>query len=263
VFSLINELQQRRIIVRLSTEWAIKYKMENSRGPDAAKALTNNPIEGLAFFLENSFARAGGEQAGYGNIAKKALYLMAKNGGYISLMEKTEAANLLWDEFREICHNQGIGENKKLNELVVKGLAKLAQESSDFNPFKELSNKLPSDTIDAFLLLRSIHGIGDKIAAFILRDIVSIQNIEDKIKNEDLILVQPIDRWVNGIAQYIWGYLPDRTPNWLVASKIISQCQKYGCRPTSFNQGAWKYGSSQIVDTNRITAYMAKDPQWK
>ncbi len=261
---MLDEGLRGKVVIKLSTEWSLKYKQEHNRGPEAAKDLLNDPVKGLAFFLENSFARAGGEQAGYGIIASKALYsCIIDESSYEALMKQDNACDLVWKSFVLICNEKGFKKNDKLNEPVVKGLVKLAQKSSYLNPFKELSSKIPENMIEAFFLLRNIYGIGDKIASFNLRDVVSIMNMENKIKPQDQILIQPVDRWVNGIAGYIWGYLPERTPYWLVAYKIISECEKYGCLPTSFNQGAWKYGSSVIVDTKRITEVMSKDPQLK
>lgn len=250
-----------KTVFTLSTDWASRYKKEHNRGPEQANYLLDDPIKGLSFLLENAFARAGGEQAGYGKIACDALSLSIEAcGDYQRLISFPNAKNQVWDNFERLCNKKGIGLNRNLNEQVVKGLVKLAQESLHLNPFEELSVKVPKNTIEAFSILRNIHGIGDKVASFILRDIVSIMNLEKGIRPQDQILLQPIDRWVNGIATFIWD-IPDRTPDWLIALRIISECQKYDCLPTSFNQGAWKYGSSVIKDTIRINLVMGNGLQ--
>lgn len=246
---------ERKIIEILSEEWAKQYQNEYRKGPSARRKLLSDPLEGLKFLLENAFARAGGEQAGYGTIAVKALERAIRtHGTYVKFMRLNNPGDIVWSEFKQICEKRGYGINRRLNEGVVKGLVKLAKiaKSLNFNPFKYLASKIESDTLSAFLILRNIRGIGDKIASFILRDMVTILDIEEKIDSQYQILLQPIDRWVHGIAIYLWSDLRGRAPSWAIALKIVTKCKEYGRSPARFNQGAWMYGSAVIKNTKKI-----------
>jgi hypothetical protein len=245
----------KKVVITLSSEWAQKYQREHKRGPDIADQLLNSPQDGLKFLLKNGFARAGAEweKRGYGSLAVQALEESIKNHeSYDKLLQLDNAPEIVWEHFTQICKQNRIGENQKLNLGVVNGLVKLAQNSVNHNPFKQLGTIIIQNPVDAYLLLRKIPGIGDKIAAFILRDIVTILDVEDRIAPEYRILLQPIDRWVDGIAKCLWIELGNRAPPWLVALKIIVKCKEYKCSPVRFNQGAWKYGSSKIINTKKI-----------
>jgi hypothetical protein len=107
------------------------------------------------------------------------------------------------------------------------------------------------------MLVRNIVGIGDKVASFIMRDIVTILNLEERIVSGHQILLQPVDRWIHGISSYVWNNLGERAPTWLIALTVVTKCREYGFSPARFNQGAWMYGSSIIVDTEKIPQGMS------
>lgn len=250
----LNEEKVKNIIKTLSEDWAQKYQSENNRGPSAARVFLTNPRAGLSFILANGFARAGGEQAGYGSFAVQALEDVEKiQGSYEKFVQLGNAPEVVWSRFVQLCNQKGIGINQKNNEGVVKGSVKLAQKSIHHNPFEHIGINVVSNTVDTFLLLRNIPGIGDKIASFITRDIVTILDVENKIEPQNQVLIQPIDRWIKGFAGLFWEELKGRAPSWLVSLKIVAKCREYGCSAARFNQGAWMYGSSVIEDTNRIS----------
>lgn len=250
----LNEEKVKSIVKKLSEGWAQKYQSENGRGPNAAKGLLTNPRAGLSFILANGFARAGGEQAGYGAFAVQALLEVEKtHESYGNFVQLDNAPEIVWNKFVQLCNQKGIGINQKNNEGVVKGSVKLAQKSVHHNPFEHLGLNVVSNTVDAFLLLRNISGIGDKIASFITRDIVTILDVENKIAPQNQILIQPIDRWIKGFAGLFWEELKGRSPPWLVSLQIVAKCTEYGCSAARFNQGAWMFGSSVIEDTNQIS----------
>jgi hypothetical protein len=250
---MFDEETREKIVKIFCMEWAERYQQKHNRGPAAAKLLLNDPRAGLKFVLANGFARAGGEQAGYGDIASQALDdSIVANSDYDKFMRLNNAPEIVWNSFVQICNEKQVGINAKINEGVVKGLVKLAQNSVSLNPFEHLGLKVVEDTIGTFMLLRNILGIGDKVASFITRDIVTILSLEERIVSGHLILLQPVDRWIYGISSYIWNTPGERIPTWLVALIAVTKCREYGLSPARFNQGAWMYGSSIIVDTEKI-----------
>jgi hypothetical protein len=210
----LNEEKVLHIVKSLSETWAQKYQSEHERRPSAAKGLLTNPQAGLSFILANSFARAGGEQAGYGSFAVQALIEVEKvQGSYEKFIQLPNAPEVLWENFIQLCTQKRVGINRKNNEGVVKGTVRLAQGSIHYNPFEYLGLNVVSNTVDTFLLLRNIPGIGDKIASFITRDVVTILDVENKISPENQVLIQPIDRWIKGFACLFWEELKGRAPS--------------------------------------------------
>ena len=141
---------ERKITKILSEEWAKRYQNKHGRGPAAREKLLSDPLEGLKFILENAFARAGGEQAGYGTIAVEALERAVEaHGTYVKFMQLSNPEDIVWNEFKRICVKRGYGINRRLNEGVVKGLIKLTKtaKSLSFNPFKYLASKIESDAL--------------------------------------------------------------------------------------------------------------------
>ena len=83
--------------------------------------------------------------------------------------------------------------------------------------------------------------VGKKIAAFYLRDIVSVFNLENNIQNEDFIYLQPIDTWLRKIAKKI-NIVPQDANDRNIINMIVEQCNNENVSPILFNQGAWYLG---------------------
>ncbi|MGB9694262.1 MAG: hypothetical protein ACPLYF_05400 [Fervidobacterium sp.] len=249
--------EQRYIMDLFAGKWAEYYQKEHHRTPERLPLLLENAQSGLEFFLHNGFARAGGEQAGYANIAVKALRNCVSSAGtYQAFIEKDNAPEIVWAEFERICEKQGKGVNKRVNEGVIKGLTKLSKESfqCNYNPLGYIINKIESSMTDAFLTLRSIKGIGDKIASFLLRDIVCMLNAEMKIPQKHKIFLQPIDRWIKETAICLWKDINERTPNWVIAQRIVDKCGEFEISGVRFNQGAWQYCVTEVKDVKNLHA---------
>lgn len=67
-------VDKKYVLKLFAGEWGDKYQKEYNRTPQEVSSLLGDARKGLEYFLRNGFARAGeGEQAGYGDIAVKAL----------------------------------------------------------------------------------------------------------------------------------------------------------------------------------------------
>ena len=240
----------------LAGEWASIYQREHTRSPRVAPSLLQNPIKGLEYFLRDGFARAGGEQAGYGRIAVDALHQCVSSfEKFEAFIIRNDAPELVWTEFENFCMKQGKGVNRRVNEGVVKGLVRLVRESGDYNYnlFHYIGKKVQSSMTDAFIILRNVKGIGDKIAAFLLRDIVCILDLEETVPLEHRIFLQPVDRWVEETAICLWADLKTgRVPSWGIAMRIVDKCNEFGISGVRFNQGAWKFGTSKVMDVRNL-----------
>lgn len=258
---MVSQSRQERIMKLLAGEWASIYQKEHNRNPRIAPSLVRNPQKGLEYFLQDGFARAGGEQAGYGGIAVDALRrCISTVRDYEAFITDTNAPELAWTEFENICLSQGKGVNKRVNEGVVKGLVRLAQESKDYgyNPFRYIGKKVERSMTDAFIALTNIKGIADKIAPFLLRDLVCILDREEKIPLEHRILLQPVDRWVKQTAICLWADLGTRVSSWGIAMRIVDKCNEFGISGIRFNQGAWKYGTLKVKDVKNLCSKLGE-----
>lgn len=86
-----------------------------------------------------------------------------------------------------------------------------------------------------------IFQVGDKIASFYLRDVVSLFQLESDIIYECLFCLQPVDVWVRKLAKKT-GIVSNSATDEQIQEAIIQLCQKQDCSPLLFNQGAWYLG---------------------
>ncbi|MEM2080422.1 MAG: hypothetical protein QXI02_06890 [Candidatus Caldarchaeum sp.] len=258
---------EKKIIAELAGRWADKYQDDHLRKREFFKEiLMNNPLKGCGYFLHHSFARAGAERARYGEKAANALENVSKQKGYPNLMKRRDASEIVWNEFEALCKADNKEPYSDMNRGVIEGIISLVQQSEDFNPFKHLSNMLPDKVLDAYTEIMKIKGIGKKIAAMLLRDMVTILGIDDKsLPLHNQVFLQPIDRWVKEISLVVFfdGWKPTDVKkvtkhDWLIASVIVERCLNHGYSPSRFNQGAWKYGSSEIKNVNKTPDYIQK-----
>lgn len=251
----MSQNYQRKVIRILAGKWASDYQ-GYQKSPKIAPLFIQNPKKGLEYFLRDSFARAGGEQAGYGEIAVDALnQCISTIEKFEDIIKKNDAPELVWNRFKDICSSQSKGVNKRVNEGVVKGLIRLTKGSKnyDYNLFRYIGEMARDSMTDAFIKLRNIKGIGDKIAPFLLRDLVCILDFEEKIPLHHRIFLQPIDRWVEETAICLWDDLiTRRVPSWGIAIRIVDKCNDFGISGIRFNQGAWRFGTSEVKDTKKL-----------
>lgn len=187
----------------------------------------------LSFILRyHAFARAGGEQAGYGDIALSAIDALSDgNPGSISGLE-------LWKEFKNRCEGHGIGINKQINKGLVIGLSNLAMSEGNLFLWMERVLESKGRLSAVFEKLESICGIGRKIATFIIRDVIWFLGMEDRVIDADLKFLQPIDRWVRRVGEELFSEFSSMNRN-EIASQLALKCKRRGVSNAEFNQGAW------------------------
>jgi hypothetical protein len=110
----------------------------------------------------------------------------------------------------------------------------------------------------------SLSGIGPKIRAFFLRDIITLLNVEPKLKNnhDNFLWCQPVDVWVRAVAQELYGArkpsfknVPkcplsreDRIATW----HIVQLSREAGVSPLKVNQGIWYFSLNAVADMKRL-----------
>ena len=91
--------------------------------------------------------------------------------------------------------------------------------------------------------LKTIISIGDKIASFYLRDLVTLYHLT--ISERDFFLLQPIDTWVKQISEKL-KIIDKNDERSEARRKIIAFCQGNSLSPIQFNQGVWYMGKNAL-----------------
>jgi hypothetical protein len=255
----------REFLESLDGVWASSYQEKYERSPLFQSRYLDDPQAGLEFFLQNSFERAGGGNAGYNKLAVKELRACVNDaGGYRNFIRSASPQDEVWRRFQDGRVGSPVGSNQSLNEGVVKGMVILAKESEadDYNPFVRISDLAKATGIlSAWGILRTIKGIGDKIASFLIRDVVSIMGLESSVSKEERVFLQPVDIWIRRTTQIIWR-LDERLPDWVLAMKIVSELDRRGLSGVRFNQGAWHYGNAKVRRLENLENQI-KSRSWK
>jgi hypothetical protein len=215
-------------------------KITNISLDDVTKALENDPILGTKFVIRHATARAGGEQAKYGEIICESLDKCSANfGGFEKLIKDENAPQIVYLEFSNICEQQSKKPNEKINKDLIFDFLKRAQGHLTNNLFMWLKDSLINNGAEStYLELLKIHGINKKITSFILRDVVWLLNLEKNVKPGELIYLQPIDTWLKQISLELWNDFHQKVDEFIIAKRIVEKCNELGVSSLSFNQGA-------------------------
>ena len=205
------------------------------------KVLLRDSWDGMRLLLGYFFfARVGSETAGYNYAMVDALDTIPntkRNPSNKTVRDK------VWKSFVGNCRSRRIKPFARRNKRLLNDLFALA--ASKGNLMKWIRRCLNQGQLDEVLMaFTDIHGVGEKIAAFAVRDLVWIFDVpESSIPPEQHIFLQPIDRWVMRRAYTLWSNLGNSTPFWVIANKIAHECPKNGISGIAFNQGAWYFGA--------------------
>jgi hypothetical protein len=95
--------------------------------------------------------------------------------------------------------------------------------------------------------------VGPKIAAFYLRDVVSLFNLDRFVDADSAFCLQPIDTWVRRLAGRleIAGANADDLE---IQSSILRTCAGFKVSPFRFNQGIWYFGTHTLEIALKLAA---------
>ena len=157
-------------------------------------------------------------------------------------------------EFRKYYNGKPNERNNPIldKRIAILNIADIVTEIEN-NDFQKAFNKL------------SLNGIGHKIRAFFIRDIVYLLGLEEnsKIKFSDYLFMNPIDVWVRLTVEYLNLNPPENItlkPNsyrldrkdFDIASSLTNACIEYEVSPLLTNMGIWYYASHFIADSQRL-----------
>ena len=202
----------------------------------------NNVVDSLAIFLEGYAFERQGRKPDYFHVAVDSLISCSNSLTPICV----------WNNFKRLLNNQRL--NHRNNPIYpssnpdniqnISSKISVIEAVSRFQKHASLSQYIynltiqNNDVIQSFNFLRTIRGIGNKIASFYLRDLVVVLSPNlTNIQNRELL--QPIDIWVERTVQYL---ARNRNMNKTqVANWIVTNALRYGLSPEYINMGIWFY----------------------
>ena len=208
----------------------------------------SNIWDSLSIFLERYAFERQGRRPDYFHVAVDSLNYCRQQNNL--------NPNCIWDRFRQSLNNQNlnhrnnplypsnnpdnvprIGNSHSLIEVVQ------SRNLSDFTLTSFIHQMITkqNNIQEAFNLLISIRGIGEKISAFYLRDLVAVLNANiTNVLNRKLL--QPIDIWVERTVKILAG-----NPNMTrkdVANWIVNNAVQFNLNPEHINMGIWFFCAS-------------------
>jgi len=124
--------------------------------------------------------------------------------------------------------------------MVLDVLNFVSSENKKMNIYNYLKNKISTGVKSAYEELINIYAIGDKIAAFTIRDIFLIS---PEIIKDDFWFIFPIDTWLFKIARK-FGCEDMNIEK--VKEFFIEICKKYNLNPLKVNAGLWLLGFNSL-----------------
>ena len=126
---------------------------------------------------------------------------------------------------------------------VIDSLKFLREKISDRNVVKYTVDEVKAGRVmQVYEELDRIRQVGDKVACFYLRDVVTLFELEGCVPPEHRRLLLPIDTWVRKFAkEYLVKDAKDPKDD-EIKQKILKVCDDYGVSPAKLDQGIWYAG---------------------
>jgi len=220
---------------------------------DARRAIAT-PVASLALLLGNyAFARQGAERAGYREACTTVLtpYL----GRDTAFWNDFPTWDTFHDAFVTECQRRRIRQNEKFNPGLIRDVFAMALRSQNRGLFDAWADKarVTGGVAAVFREICAVHGIGNKIGAFICRDTVFFAGIEDAIAPAQRRYLQPVDIWVGRAAEYLNPTLTfGKDPWYVIADYLAHAASAAGVSGISLNQGSWYFGSHVAASASRF-----------
>lgn len=207
----------------------------------------NNICDSLSIFLEGYAFERQGRRPDYFHAAVDSLIHC--------IQQKTLNANCIWNRFKQSLNNQNLNHrnnplypsNNPDNVLNISNKLSIIEAIANFRDSNTLSTYIQNLIMQgnaitqSFNFLRSIRGIGEKIASFYLRDLAVVINL-NLINVQSRELLQPIDVWVERTVKLLTG---NQNMNRMqVANWVVKNAIQYSLNPEYINMGIWFFCAS-------------------
>ncbi|MCS6924096.1 MAG: hypothetical protein NZM10_06945 [Fimbriimonadales bacterium] len=211
-----------------------------------------------------AFAKRGNDRVEYSNFALQALdkVLKGDKANFGAFLASGRAPELLWNAFVEVCQEHQRKVNEQLNRGLIEGLANYAAnlyaEDEIGNIWMDIQQAIvQSGRVEPiYQKITDIKGIGPKVGALVLRDMVALYDLEPTIEPGDYHYLQPVDTWIRRIGPMLTDEITDKTADWVIAGKLSKLCRRHRVSGVRFNQGVQYLAIVELRDLERLKGYL-------
>lgn len=211
-----------------------------------------------------AFAKRGNDRVEYSGFALRALdkVLGGDKANFSQFLALGNAPEQLWNAFVAVCQENQRKLNEQLNRGLIEGLAgyaaRLYAEDGIGNIWMDIQQSIvQSGRVEPIhQKITEIKGIGPKVGALVLRDMVALYNLESTIEAGDYHYLQPIDTWIRRIGPLLSDEIEEKTADWVIAGKLAKLCRRNRVSGVRFNQGVQYLAIVELRDLERLKGYL-------
>ncbi|MCX7994076.1 MAG: hypothetical protein N2651_10470 [Fimbriimonadales bacterium] len=272
-----NPMEVEAILHRLAGEKADKFQREvlypqmaramklHLPNSEAVREALADPYYAFRVMLGYyAFAKRGNDRAEYSGFALQALdkVLKGDKANFSAFLASGNAPEQLWNAFVEVCQEHQRKINEQLNRGLIEGLAGYAAalyaEDEIGNIWMDIQQAIvQSGRVEPiYQKITDIKGIGPKVGALVLRDMVALYDMESQIEPGDYHYLQPVDTWIRRIGPMLSEEISDKTADWVIAGKLSKLCRRNRVSGVRFNQGVQYLAIVEVRDLERLKGYL-------
>jgi hypothetical protein len=238
-----------------------EYTGQPVASPEEGFAALASPVASLSMLLGYyAFARQAAERAGYNEACVEILAPYRDEGGGERLWRDFPDWESFHRAFDAACMRRRIRPNRRINDGLVRELYALAARVPEQGLFHVWADRIRSTASvrDLCSELMAVHGIGQKIASFVCRDVVFLAGLEEALPRAEGRFLQPVDIWLGRVAEHLSPSLtfgkdePSR-----IAQFLAEAARRAGVSGVTFNQGSWYFGSQVAGAASRLAELLA------
>lgn len=141
--------------------------------------------------------------------------------------------------------NKSIYLGNETDVLMVLDCLKYVSEGKRKNVYNYLKSEVTSSGVKTvYNELNEIYGIADKIAAFIIRDIMLLTS-DQRFSVDDYKMAFPVDTWVRKIALEKLD-CNEKSNDEEIKQYLIEKCTEFNLNPLKFAAGVWYLGFNSL-----------------
>lgn len=275
--SMFTPYEVERILNRLAGEKAERFQKEvlypqlaramriaSSQAQDVREALADPYYAFRAMLGYYAFAKRGNDRLEYSGFALQALerVLEGKKENFAAFLESDDAPQRLWSAFETVCKENQRKVNEQLNRGLIEGLTGYAQRIYAEDGIGNIWTTIQRDIVRTgrvepiYNTITDIKGIGPKVGALVLRDMVALYDLEPTIDPGDYHYLQPVDTWIRRIGPMLTDEITNDTADWVIAGKLSKLCRRNRVSGVRFNQGVQYLAIVEVRQLDYLKDYL-------
>ncbi|MDM7460615.1 MAG: hypothetical protein P3X24_003060 [bacterium] len=211
-----------------------------------------------------AFAKRGNDRAEYSGYALQALdkVLQGDKANFGAFLASGNAPEQLWNAFVAVCQEHQRKINEQLNRGLIEGLAGYAAQLYADDEIGNIWMDIQQAIVQSGRVepihekITGIKGIGPKVGALVLRDMVALYDLENQIDAGDFHYLQPVDTWIRRIGPMLSDEITDKTADWVIAGKLSKLCRRNRVSGVRFNQGVQYLAIVELRDLDRLKSHL-------